>query len=156
MSELKDRLGLYWRRLKYKVKRVTKFPYQRVRYGFSDQDLYNFDKYLAQVLSQALPKLKDAHGYPADMETSEDWNEVLDKMTEGFARYHEEYEHPDTEEMRAWDKLLEEWFDREGVAPWPRLPESYREGSRKFDEEQERALNESLDLLKEYFRNLWD
>src|ERR1035437_1028853 len=57
---------------------------ERAARGFSDYDWWGFDSYLTFVILGGLKKFrKDANGYPGDL-TSEEWNDILDKMILGF------------------------------------------------------------------------
>lgn len=57
--------------------RAVKRFYQRGKRGWADEDLWNFDAYLASVISGGLHGLADiAHGFPSDLREFEDKQEV--------------------------------------------------------------------------------
>jgi len=65
-----------------------KYFIQRGRRGYSDSDTWDFDDYLADVISKGLKVLKDnLHSYPVEFETIEQWQEILDSIIDGFEAY---------------------------------------------------------------------
>ena len=81
--------------------------YQRVKYGFCCHEAYNLD---SATIKFVLPRLKHMRanlcGYPAEM-TSEEWEQILDKIIDGFEIYSKLYEHDLTEEdMKQFDKSI--------------------------------------------------
>lgn len=61
-----------------------KYFYQRGRYGYSEQDVWGLDWYLAHWLPKALRELKDqSHGYPVG-QTPNRWGKKLEIMAQGF------------------------------------------------------------------------
>lgn len=60
---------------------------QRGRRGFSDDDLWGFNGYMAKMLSDALRKLAANHvGFPLGS-TDEEWKATLLTIADGFANY---------------------------------------------------------------------
>jgi len=108
--------------------------YQRGKRGWSDQDCWSFDQYLAKVISEATAYLQHKHyGHPADL-TDEEWTKILGQISYYFSLV-------DTENL--WDnvdindkKTLLNMADKE-IA------------------QLEEALK-GFDLLKEHFYSLWD
>jgi len=66
------------------IKRSARKFIQRGNRGWSDEDAWSFDHYLAKVIIGGLTQLRDNnHGYPSDM-TPESWEEALTTMIDGF------------------------------------------------------------------------
>lgn len=98
---------------------------QRGARGFSDDDTFSFDSYLAGVIAGGVRALQERGiGCPGDFmattgmtveERTEKWRELLGEMAEGFEAYLHQNEHgpwlqgPPASFTRSWD-LLTEWF----------------------------------------------
>jgi hypothetical protein len=64
--------------------RELKYFIQRGIRGYSDKDLWDFDFYLAEMISRALYQLKKIqHGYPAEL-TEKKWDKILEDIILGF------------------------------------------------------------------------
>jgi len=59
---------------------------QRGREGYSDKDLWDFDCYLAKVISNGLQRLKEKGltSYPPELVSVKEWENVLNIIIEGF------------------------------------------------------------------------
>jgi site-specific DNA-adenine methylase len=59
---------------------------QRGREGYSDKDLWDFDCYLAKVISNGLQRLKEKGltSYPPEFVSKKEWENILDTIIEGF------------------------------------------------------------------------
>lgn len=67
-----------------KTPRQRKFFYQRFIRGFSDDDLWNLDKTIAEFILPRLKRFKEIQcGHPSEM-TEKEWKETLDKMIYAF------------------------------------------------------------------------
>lgn len=64
---------------------ILKFV-QRGRHGWSPQDAWSFDTYLAEVISEGCTHLRAGHSYPGNLEP-EKWDEILEKIASGFGDY---------------------------------------------------------------------
>jgi hypothetical protein len=79
ISELKP--GKYWKTWtrKYKKEDPSRWKFhkkQRVKYGYSEFDWWNFDSYIAGVIAHACERFaNESHGYPGDM-TAQQWKEL--------------------------------------------------------------------------------
>jgi hypothetical protein len=61
---------------------------ERMRYGYSEADLYGFRDYLDRVLSMALADFAEHHcGRPASL-TAEEWTAILRQMAADFEAGH--------------------------------------------------------------------
>ena len=102
--------------------------FERGRKGYAKRDLYNFDMYLAGVISGGLEEyLKWHHGYPClhqkeECNCEEEFRMALENMIEGFRSVNQ----------------LEEPLDRD----------EYDNVKLKIDK--------GLELFQKYFNNLWD
>jgi hypothetical protein len=93
-QKIKPSIGLRWfgsktsmfKNLSYLMRWVKDF-FHRGLYGYAESDVWNMDNYLLRILPPMLYQLKkETHGYPAHL-TAEQWDEILDKMIEGFESY---------------------------------------------------------------------
>lgn len=84
--------------LRYQRRRI-KWAGQRTRRGWSDQDAWGFDYYLAGVIAGGLANIRNGHTYPGDEEfpTHQAWQDYLDGIIGPLKTYHET-DNP-TEEM---------------------------------------------------------
>jgi len=59
---------------------------QRGRKGYSDRDLWDFDCYLAKIISSGLQELKENNllSYPYSLKSKEEWKNILNTIIEGF------------------------------------------------------------------------
>lgn len=139
----KDRDKLRWKvwRFFHNIPRNVRWAfytprhwYQRARYGVSSRDIWNFDGYIARVMTKGLQTLATTkHGVSMDYiddpntTSSEDINAAWDKQRDDYLR------------EAAW------WAD-------------YSEG--KFDfvagAEHQAGINQHLDWLKNHLGGLWD
>lgn len=102
------RFSSYWWKhwfLLHTWKHPFVFAYQRVTRGYADCDLYSLDLYLASIIADAVPKLKDS-GHPATM-TQEKWNQILDDISAGFKEMDRPWDAKKTEESK---KVYEKGF----------------------------------------------
>ncbi len=146
-----------------------KWAVQRVFRGWDDRVIWNIDMYLARMMPVWLRQLKAQKGFPplvfhgddVDIEESEKmWNEILDKMIEGFEAAQHIDDLPAWEELR---KVEQERFGRE-LLVWndkDELDELYTELDfwRKYQEQYDEALatfKEGMALFTEHFFSLWD
>lgn len=78
--------------VRYQYRRFLLHPYQRVRYGYSDRDLYSFDHFLERVMVRGLRELATCPAYkPIDENYESDpdagpehWQRLLHEMADGF------------------------------------------------------------------------
>ncbi len=116
--------------------------FQRGFRGYGDNNVWDFDNYLIDIISNGLKQLKKyQHGIPTEiyekhkgkyvtqteeeLKAQQEWNQILDKIIEGFD----------------CAKVYIEYFC-----------ELEHEEKIKI----ERIRQEGFDLFKEYFFNLWD
>lgn len=88
LDEIKP--GKYWKSWAKKDKkedpeRWKAHKAQRVKYGYSEVDWWNFDSYIAGVIAHACEKfVKDGHGYPWGR-TMEEWHKLCTDIARPLA-----------------------------------------------------------------------
>ena len=115
------------------IERRIKFWWQRRTRGFDDSDTWSLDWTLAKMIWPRLVRLKELNiGYPCEIAVDygevdgpKKWDEILDKMILAF-------------------KLIEEDECYFGEPNW-----------REKEAEQQKKIEEGLDLFRKYYRNLW-
>lgn len=141
MAEMDERSRWYWLRpsiLLYRAKgaffrygRVPRWWYQRIKRGYSDEDLWGWDCHNALVNAAALRQLADiAHGWPGEPMTFEEWQEILRKMARGFEA------HVEMVSSGVGDEGWEEYAKRQEA-----LRQEFKEG---------------MALYAEWYGALWD
>jgi hypothetical protein len=80
LKNIWDRLGERW----FDYREIRWF-FQRMLYGYSDEDLWNLDYFLADLIQRSLKSFKNDANYshPGSM-TKEEWDAELDIMIKGF------------------------------------------------------------------------
>ena len=64
-----------------------RYLFQWIKNGFPDSDIWNLDWSIAKYTLPRLKRLKEVqHGFPGDLETIEEWDEILDKIIITFDR----------------------------------------------------------------------
>lgn len=106
LSELKP--GKYWKTWtrKYKTEKPEdwkRHKQERIKYGYSVFDWWNFDSYIAGVIAQGCERFaRDGMGYPPDM-SSQEWKELCLSIAGPLSRWACEdrwkLDGPDTEKL---------------------------------------------------------
>ena len=147
--------------------------WQRALYGYCDADLWNFDTYLTYMISHGLENLAENHcGYPGcpPVDTSEAWTAMLKDIAQYLKESEEQYD-----EKFLWINPLQEKSD---LLDRKMTTEKTEDGHYRVnfnltvDEEKlkhdwynleiERGnlraskKDYALDLIKQYWFNLWD
>ena len=68
----------------WRLKMLTVHPYQRIRYGYSFNDLWQFDSHVAKIFTKALPEFKEAF---CTHEDSQPMRNDLSEMAHFFENY---------------------------------------------------------------------
>lgn len=156
----------------------VKNKYQKLRYGYSHYDAWDFKSRHAEWCVPRLKHLRDNHiGYPVQMEDEEylgdtqsvapekgnwesekhfdecskKWEDILNKMIWSFEHLDDHIEpiYPDD-----YDKRQKKFTYEDGSVAYEALDD------RKPDytpiEEHEKRVQEGLDLFAKYYQNLWD
>jgi hypothetical protein len=71
---------------KFRVGRPVRKFVDRGRRGWSREDVWSFDSYLARVIGEGVEALRSGGAYPGDM-TPEEWDAILERMSKGFLAY---------------------------------------------------------------------
>jgi hypothetical protein len=118
-------------------------------YGVTEQDTWNLDHYLANVMANGLRMLMSSstHCWPQEMETIAS---KLEFYASNPAETCLEYIDFSKDEHRDFDD--EKWLDFDGQPGF----QEYCEKSRIIDEMRIVYLNEALDWLKDNWSGLWD
>lgn len=131
--------------LGYNMFNKIKHFIQRGRRGFSDEDVWDFGSYLAEIVPPAVRQLKKGHGCPSEFYNKERlndechlWHDILEEIAQGF------------EAVLALNNF--NYFRTEKTD----------DGHYKQEIDQERydALNKKaergLELFAKWFQSLWD
>lgn len=139
---------------------TPKIWYQRIRYGYSDRDLWSLDHYLAFILKDALRDLADTtHGWPG-RPPEPFWVEMTPEQQA-------EFPFETFEQWKDWLKDKAEWFDWywrdddgiEGDTNWIDDNLSEEERKRRIDvhiAKMTRFQKEVLPDFIKHFSGLWD
>lgn len=135
-------------RLKYLPKKL-KFAYQRITKGYCDMDVWNLESFYTLLFYDSLNELAETtHSYPYDFQTPELWSQTLKEMAEHF--YNASADHNDIPlaiaATEAFDKFRNDELNRE----------EWLEKEKELSNFRESEKNKGLDMLKQYFFDLWD
>ena len=135
--------------------RRRKYIKERAKNGWSSYDAWDFDTYLAQVISGALEFLSQGHMSHSYECTPEEWSEKLHYIAECFKQYNEE---PDCPAYRAYHEAISREKINGGITlSMPEeLYKAWREEEKFNQENKMKKLKEGFDLLYEIYPHLWD
>lgn len=86
-----------------------KNKYHKLTRGFTDEEIWNLDYTAAEWLIPRLKYLKEnTCGYPPDLKTFEEWQEILQKMIDAFEIYIREFETTDVSQLKTENEIIEE------------------------------------------------
>lgn len=89
--------------------------WQRAVRGHDDRDLWNLNHAVAKlIVAGTSGMLEWGHGYPGELDSIEEWNEILTKIRDGFQAYLDDdwLEHPDNREaFNEGMALFARWFE---------------------------------------------
>ena|SRR5258708_7092869 len=73
-------------------KRRRQHKKERVKFGYSTQDWWSFDSYLAGVIASGLERFasEEAHGHPADL-SWEEWQNYLNSISVVLRRWENDF-----------------------------------------------------------------
>ena len=119
-----------WKRIRY-----FKWAYQRVKYGFSDKDIWSLDYYLTGILARAIPKFIDGQSHPClyDGENGE-WTSKICRECNCVEKWNRNF--------------------RLGASLFQKLHDDLYEGE-EWWKDQEKDYKEAMEWLKEHMENLW-
>lgn len=118
--------------------------WQRFTKGYTDEDVWSFDYYLAKIIPPALRELKKGYGCPSDFYDPNNknnecakWHETLEEIAQGF----ESAQFLKTAGYMVWKK--------KGTAHILSLDEKSLQDAKK-------KMDKGLKLFAEHYLNLWD
>lgn len=115
LYQLREFYYILYRFWNYKIAMIpknTKWFYQRGKRGYSDCDVWGFDSYLAEIITNGCRQLaKQKHGYPQDL-TEEEWDKVINQIANGFEEYSKIMDHEDGYNLthEEFNKKLDDLF----------------------------------------------
>lgn len=119
----------------YKIK----WGLQKIFRGYSDIEIWNLDD---TIIDFVLPRLKvfrkQTNGYPPNLGSFEEWEDILDKIIWAFEYYNQDSTYFD---------LKEKYGDEKTETGRFRYLEEY--------EALEERAEEGFELFGKYFRNFW-
>jgi hypothetical protein len=66
--------------------RSKRWKRQRIKYGYSDRDVWSFDSFLAEVIAGGVRQISRFGGYPVAFEAKE-WQDTLNFIADQFEWY---------------------------------------------------------------------
>ena len=133
---------IWWNYLDMLPKRIYWF-FQRGYRGYGDNDTWDFDLYLAEVISKGLKQLKKYnHGCPGEIcNKYKDRKDLTQKEKDDLA-------------VKEWNTILD--IIIRGFELVPELFENKYFYNKKLREGAEYEIERAFDFLKKYYFNLWD
>lgn len=75
---------------------------------FDESEMWSLDYTLASFILPRLQALREVkHGYPSELETPEQWNDIMDKMIESFGLIVNDESYPNGESLKNKPKIEE-------------------------------------------------
>lgn len=145
-----------------RIEKLAKYKQQRIERGFDDTELWNLEFTIAKyVLPRLIEFRKVMNGYPANVESFEKYQEMVDKMIYSFD--HIVNEETYTEQLEkdlgvTWDGVFEMKKIPDGNYELLHTDKYNEELMKKYREEQMKEgekIDEGLELFGKYFRSLW-
>jgi len=144
-----------WKILRY-WKNEVRFAWQRVLRGWDDKATWHVGYYLAETLPGIIRQLKEeGDGVPIRMYEGEEGLPFSEKQLGSIDKngnYVETEE--DKKALEKWNKILDEIAD--GFDAYIKFDESTHWGKSPEEDENYVKFQRALDLLKEYYEDLWD
>jgi hypothetical protein len=110
------------------LKRRLKFWYQRRTRGWDDSETWSLRDPIAEFITPRLKRFKKVSiAYPSDLETFEEWEEILEQMIWSF-------------EYIQNDGIF-------GIEPFPKTEEEREKYYKRYDK--------GIHLFADYFSSLW-
>jgi hypothetical protein len=111
-----------------------KYFIQRGIRGYSDRDVWDFNDYLAGVISGGTRKLaKDPIGHPVSLDSAEEWSNMLTRIASAFETF--------PKEIDLWVE------DCKSMGP---------DNARAAEEVRMKKTEEGMLLFVKYFAAMWD
>jgi len=134
----------FWQKIET-LPREHKYGCQRIKRGFSDQDVWRFDYFLAPVIAKGCRELqKQTHGCPNDLyekfeeeKAFDEWKVILGKIAKTFETAQLVLDNQLY--IMSSDEYTDEWYDK-----WNKIAEDIGE-TKEYD-----CKAMTLDEIKEY------
>lgn len=165
-------------------KRNMKYAYQRIKYGYCDQDVWSIDWWFLNIVPNMLQDLRETtDGFPSGVEDMDEWDSILAEMifylreaNEDTCQkknpYEEQYradrrefnakydggEKLKTAEEKAEEKKkgLYRMYTPSDLPEYKDTADKYIAEEKKLSEYRDECKNKGLQLFSEWFWNLWD
>ena len=141
--------------------RQFKWAYQRITRGYSDPDIWDFDTYLANLMSGDIEHLANITiSYPGqgEWDTPEKWDVYLRTIVKKL-RYYNNDEMPNEYEgawLKTWEnKSLSEALN-DKTPEEEEITKKYLDVENKNEEYKYQQMMEALDMIKHCYGHLWD
>lgn len=154
----------------YEIKKIFqhycscfKYAYQRIRYGYCDRDVWNFDHYLSNIIYNGLTDLAQNHnGYPSVLvynglsqeEANKAWADILNEIAQSFY-----YSQEENYKIKSWDKYYDLKYNKKLSPDNKKLQkalEDYLNEKKQQEAEQDMYKEKGFKMLNEWFYDLWD
>ena len=136
--------------MKRKIKNLIKRIHCRLKYKVSYIESYNADIAISRKALLALYVFKklEKNGHPIDLESIEEWNEIINKILFSFA-----YTLKDEKLNKTERKIVKEYEIKEEIGVNENgeiivIYENYDDNIKKY--------NEGMKLFVKYYNDLWD
>lgn len=124
--------------------RNLKHRYQRQARGWSDQDTWSFDSYLAIVIIGGCKHLKKyIHGYPSNLKSIQEWKQILNEIIWTF-------------EMVLKIVDMDIIYYTKKKKSWKEFNEKHNTKIRYMTRNEYLRYNKGWNLFRDYFTSLWD
>lgn len=155
MNVLKIPNGRYqWRRLRIfrTVFRNLKYAWQRITKGYCDMDVWNLYDWFLQIMPRMLTQLAmNAHGYPANFNSYDEWQQWLLDKAEALSSCREDESNWNIYEQEYMAHINDE--DNETARA---ITRKYFDEEKRLAEEQQDLLENTFIDLSKHFYGLWD
>ena len=126
----------WWKSFLYQPRRF-KYAMQRMWRGYGDNDVWDFDSYLSEVIIGGVKELRKwKDGHPAHLKDVETWHKILDEIIDGFEAH---------KEMCSNDYFVE---DSNGKYD--------KQNSKILEARMQKRFDKGMKLFHKYYFNLWD
>ena len=131
--------------------RWFKWGYQRIRYGFSDRQLWALDHTIAKFVYPRLKRFQEPYGYPNGLDY-ETWIQYIDEMTEAFRLIVLDNDDLDYSDLESVFYKDEKGRNRLEI----KKDEEKDKIRNQIIGERDKQIERGLELFAKYFRSLWD
>jgi hypothetical protein len=133
----------FYENIDYFVRTIIWY-FQRASKGYADCDVWGFSDYLSQIICNGLRQLKEySHGYPCDLNSSEEWDDILQTIIDGFeANYR-------LTNLEYLDNYIIGYKDNH-------MPIFDFDKSKVEEKELKEKFDKGMKLFCEYYNGLWD